>query len=246
MAVSITNDDLVQIKKYLGYPQVNEILLTDDDIKNLCILPSLWEYFSRFPIHSPQEIKGTISEILLDFPDEYTFSVLNIQVLQKGNFTEQNNVMNLLSTQAMLNTGVAQGFKVYSTKRRFNPSGLFQQRYKERYLASTLQNKSNVRYDIFPEDRKVRVYMQNQGTLLINWAKWSDDFSMVRFERKQDVIKLSASKLMRHFVDLTNMKPAIGDSIDLDYGKIAERADKLETEVMEKWINFPNIFINYL
>ena len=246
MAVSISNEDLIQIKKYLGYPQVNEILLTDSDIKDLCIMPSLWEYYSRFPLHDPQEIKGTAAELLLDFPDEYTFSVINIQVLQKGNFTEQNNLMNLLSMQAMLNTGIAQGFKVYGTQRRYNPSGLFQQRYKERYLATSLQNKSGVRYDVFPEQRKVRVYLQNQGTVLINWAKWSDDFSMVRLERKQDVIKLSASKLMRHFVDLTNMKPDIGDGINLNYDKIAERADGLEKEVMEKWVKFPNIFINYL
>ena len=47
--ITISNEWLNHIKKRLGYPSVNTIVLTDNEIKDLIVRQALYEYFTRFP-----------------------------------------------------------------------------------------------------------------------------------------------------------------------------------------------------
>ena len=62
--IIIDSNWLGQVKKVLAFPGVSNLLLSDDEIKDYCIFPSLQKYFTKFPI--TEELSQTIiNEVLI-------------------------------------------------------------------------------------------------------------------------------------------------------------------------------------
>ena len=86
MPIFIEDNYMNQIKACLAFPDVDNLLLSDEQIKDICIAPALREYFSKFPIkHEYQEPVGYNEEKTVSFPDSYVFGVLTCCVSDIGN-----------------------------------------------------------------------------------------------------------------------------------------------------------------
>lgn len=242
--VTIENTWLSLIKKSIGYPDIDNLLLGDDEIKDLCIFPMLQKYFTKFPIQVEysQSING---EQEIDFPDDFTFGVVDARVVDVGlvggvggSFWDVLAYNNMSSNYISSKTAGAYGVRGY------NPSGLMHQRDTQRQLYKSKQNQyTTLKTRVDQVNKKLIAYSSITGTLNIVWAKYSNDFSSVDFEKREDVIKLCQSELMMH---LANSSALLSDSsldvtINTDY--LESQATKLKEQVEEKWENYVDIIL---
>jgi hypothetical protein len=243
--MSIVNIDsmwLAQVKKVLAFPAVDELLLTDDDIKDLCIFPILQKYFTKFPIKEEQQLSIN-GELAIPFPDTYTFGVLDARVVDLGLLPGSGtSFWDLVMFQTTTSVGSSmRGTGAYGVK-GYNPSGLLYQRDIERQKYKSQQNNyATVKSRVDFENRQLIVYSSITGALNITWAKYSNNFNDVRFERRDDVIKLCQAELLDHLADTASILSDSGLEITINIDQLKSRATELKDKVEERWSQINDI-----
>jgi hypothetical protein len=241
-ALPIISDDwMEQIKKVMAFPAVPNVLLTDDEIKIFCVKEALHHYFKKFPLTSDTQV--TISqELILDFPDSYTFGVLDCRVVNKG-FAQNrtSSFWDIYKYNRFYGGAGRSSYRGISSKYNFN--GMIQSIKADEQVMRTWQNEASISYYVDNENRQIRIFSNISAEVSIQWAKWSLNFNDVRYVFKYDVVKLAQSLLLRHLADTGGIvsDSSIDKSINID--ALNNRADALWTEVKEKWEQYPDVII---
>lgn len=237
--VIIEDKWLSLIKKVLAYPKVPDILLSDTEVKAYCVYPALHEYFTKFPIKEDY-IEGVPAEaeLTLDFPDEYTFGVVDIRLANKDRAGASGTFWDIYRFQMRGYPEVTRG--KYGTKWKYSSRGrdeieLFN------LQRDTMLNKATTKFTVRQEERKIYAYTDVPGDINVTWAKWSVNFDHVKFERKMDVVRLAQAYLLQHLADSTQLVSDAGLELEMNSDKIEEKAKDIREEIIEKWKNFPDI-----
>lgn len=242
MAIQIDDKYLDQIKVALGYPDATELHLTDDQIKTICVEPALRDYFGKFPIKDiyQAEIRD---ELIVPFPDDYTFGVMNAKVTDVGmlggtgsQFWEVVFFNQYSGATSLKNASGAYGIKGY------NPNGALQTRDLTRQASKSYQNQWNtVKFRIDNQNKKLYAYSTISGTLNMTWAKYSDNFSDVKFSYINDVINLCQANLIESFLNLNDMISDTSLETTINADALKDRMDTKRNGVWEKWNEIPAI-----
>lgn len=236
MATLQIPDDIYQrILTIVGYPVVEEtdLGLTPDQIKDLLILPPVKNvYFSYFP--RTEQANHTVSSTFnIDFPDEQTFAVRDARINTRpyhGGGKVANPLINELNIR--IRQGGGMGMKMWGTENDYGYSQvkIFESRERQAYIEEDRATYIFVNYD----ERRLEGYTNTYGDLAVDWAKWSNDWSHVRFHHQEEVIKLCQAYIAEYFGNLFNMNNANVPN-ELEGADLLSRADDLRQEVMEKW-----------
>jgi hypothetical protein len=237
----ITDFWLNMIKKPLAYPSEDNIILTDDEIKALCVYPALRDYFVKFPIRSTTEHELTTdADNEIAFPDADTYGVIDARLIGKGTLSGSgNSFWDLVYHQQMgivTNRGSSWGIPKY------NPGGVKQARSLVRMAAATQDNYGTTDIRVSEENSQVVMHTNMNGKANITWAKMSSDFEDVRFVYKNDVVKLSSAYLMEHLAQTTGLINT-NLEISIDSSTLRDEAKEMRTEVMERWQEIPSVII---
>jgi hypothetical protein len=235
VSINISDLRLNQIKKVLAYPKVSNVLLSDDEIKAFCIEPAMREYFTKFPLVTEYSVDiGYTTEMTIPFPDSYTFGLVDFRVTNTNITSATGGFSNFLNLSAFAQTSIynrsSYGLKGY------NPNFLAQQKLTEQQsLYAMREMNKTIRYKVDTENRRVIIFSNQAGKVYINWAAYSGDFSKIKYQYIEDVIKLSQANLLNHFCDSTDITTNNDLTLTINTDLLKTRADELRTSVMERW-----------
>ena len=222
------------IKKRLAYPQIDALYLEDDQIKDLCILPSLRKYFIKFPIKEEysQPIGG---EVKLKFPDENTFGVIDCRIVDAGMAIGTGGSFWDLVLAQKHNVSPATGSGSYGVK-GYNPNGLQYVREYSRQNAKTQQNLYTTnKFRVNKHKRQLTAYSSISGKLNVIWAKFSYNFDDVRYEHIDDVISLCQAEYLMMLADSAGIMVNSTLEVSINFDWLKEKAQELFNKVEEKW-----------
>ncbi len=241
--VIISDAWMYQIKKVLAYPKVLNIILNDLEIRTLCLYPAMREYFTKFPIKNAQQY-SIDGELELSFPDIYTFGITYCSVVGKGEtLGASSSFWDIVRFQQYgLGNGLgARGRGSYGTPYNFNQ--MRQNLHMQRQTQKSIENLATFKYRIDLPDKKLIAYSSARGEIVVYWAKWSDTFDDIKYERQFDVIKLAQANLLYHLADTGDIIEDTGAEQSLNTDALKSRAEELQNEVREKWLEFPDILV---
>jgi len=238
--ITIEDKWMNQIKTIIGYPKITQLILTDTEIKDLCIEPALREYFKKFPkrdVYEQWTSRDTV--YTLAFPDAYTFGVLDARITDRRTATvgSQSSFWELIKFQQFGGSNIT----LYGVK-GFNPNGLRQANLTQFQGLNAYRKTYKTEFlDISTEDRELRWYTNQEGTIQIEWAKWSNDFADVKYQQIKNVIKLAQSYVLRQASDMVGIMEDTGLEIAMKPDVMITRAEKLEADVFEEWNEITDI-----
>jgi len=238
MPVIIDSTYLYEIKTILGYPKIDNVILSDSEISELCILPALRDYFTKFPIED--EVMYDISEVNeISFPDTDTFGVTHASFMNQGytsggtSFWEIVRYNSLYGNQGKVNNK-------WGTKYNFDMAGRSTQETLMQYVDSQ-NSRATTRVNVDQRKRKLFAYASIPSKLHVIWAKKSEDFSYVEYEYINDVIKLSQANYLYNIVNLVGMTSDSATEVDMSIDTMRDLADKITEEITEKWKLIPDV-----
>jgi len=240
--ITIEDKWMNQIKTIIGYPKVTKLILTDSEIKDLCIEPALREYFKKFPKRDVYEqwiSRDTVYTI--PFPDAYTFGVLDAKITDRRTATvgSQSSFWELIKFQQFGGSNIT----LYGIK-GFNPSALRQANLTQFQSLNAYRKTYKTEFlDISLEDEEIRVYTNQEGTIQIDWAKFTNDFADVRYQQIKNVIKLAQAYILRQASDMVGLMTDSGLEITMNPDVMITRAEKLEADVFEEWNEIADIIV---
>jgi len=233
MNLNISDDDYNEIITEIGYP----VLTMDDDetdiemikeqIIKLCILPSVREYFRWFPIITQAEYSVS-STFTIDFPDNETFAVSHSSLNTLGSSLSGSQTGNHLINSRYYSSSSGGGSKYgpYS----YN---MGRARYTERIeTQSLIDSNKSFRVNVNKASRQVTGYTNISGKLLVDWAKYSENYSDIPFSDLSLVIKLSTSYVLRKFGMIRGMQDSSTPN-QFNYNLMLSESEKLKEEVMD-------------
>jgi len=236
----INNADYNRIMTIVGYPTISatDLELTDDQIKALYILPVLKDmYFVQFPLLEYYQASVT-SNFSIAFPDSYTYGVLDTRINTRpfdGSARTANPILNDLiiteggRSQRMWGTPYDYGYSQVKIMERIERD-------------ATIQSEKATKIRVNHDTRVVEGYTNTYGALSITWAKYSRNFNDVKFNLKNDVIKLAQAQILEYLGMLRNQ--ATNDlPTELDGSEFLQKAETYRDEVMEKWRNHTKVII---
>lgn len=244
--VKIEEPELSLIKSVLGYPVVDSIAISDDEVKQFCITPALYQYFIKFPIPVFEQRNQQTTEEIIPFLDDETIGLLDIRTTGKTGFGQRMgnssdfwqvvrfNMQYATNRGRTLNRGGVPGF--------YNPNGLRYHYLNERQFIDSLTNSQETfRYTINYSERTVAVFSTVVAMLDITWAKISGDFGKIKPTQVMNVIKLCQAYLLRHLSYLGSMMSDNNSEKQLNIDALNSNAERLENEVYELWKEFPDV-----
>ena len=228
--IDINVSDYNRILSAVGFPTVAEsdLELTKADILQYVVEPCVRQYYSWFPIQNIQSYMISASEFQFPFPDENTFGVVDIRL-------NPYNTDYARSSSPFLNAiNYHQGdVRKYGTRYDY---GMTEANISKRawdiaqasYLRAT-------RYEVDQNNKIVRGYSNDIGELIITWAEMSDNFNNIPWNRKEEVINLCQSALLRYLVIIRDQITTDVGGTEFNTQVLSDRADSLEEKVMNKW-----------
>lgn len=228
--IDINVSDYNRILSAVGFPTVAEsdLELTKADILQYVVEPCVRQYYSWFPIQNIQSYMISASEFQFPFPDENTFGVVDIRL-------NPYNTDYARSSSPFLNAiNYHQGdVRKYGTRYDY---GMTEANISKRawdiaqasYLRAT-------RYEVDQNNKIVRGYSNDIGELIITWAEMSDNFNSIPWNRKEEVINLCQSALLRYLVIIRDQITTDVGGTEFNTQVLSDRADSLEEKVMNKW-----------
>lgn len=241
-SVLIDEKWLRQIKTIIGFPRIAKLILTDDEIKELCIEPALGEYFKKFPKRDVFEQwvnRDTVYTI--PFPHDFIFGVLDAKITDRRTATvgSQSSFWELIKFQQFGGSNIT----LYGVK-GFNPNALRQANITQFQGLNAYRKTCKTEFlDISMEDREVRVYTNQEGTLQIDWALYSNNFDDVKYQQVKNVIKLAQCYLLRQASDMTSLMEDSGLEIAMHPDVMKTRSDELEEKVFTEWNDIADMVI---
>lgn len=230
--ITISDANLNEIMLAVGVPvlDVSDFELSKDDIKTLCVLPAARQFYQFFPLK--EETDNAIgTSFSIDFPDAETFGALDVR-LNTSAYGASGATKNPFVDEVNFRPGYR---GLYGTGYDYNT---FQSDVYAKLERQTLINKNKAfRVQINESERKVTGYSNAVGTLTIIWAKYSNSFEDIPYNRFQEVIWLAQSNLLRALGMIRGQLDA-DTGAEFNYDMFIKRADELEEKVMNKWKNF--------
>lgn len=232
---------LNQIRKVLAFPEVDEILLTPEQVKEYCVMPALTRYFTKFPIRIKQQI--SVAEAgFVNFPDysadlREVIGVTDLRFVNKDNPSGNSSFWEIYRYQQMGGRGI-RGMGGYGTRFDFGGGVAATIAQKQKY--DSFQNLNTYNAEMLWHERQIKYYSEVPAALVIEWALLSLNFDDVRPQRRLQVIQLAQAELLWHLARTTGI---IEDS-NLDQkvmaGDLRSEAERLHKEVMEDWNEEPD------
>lgn len=239
MAITISTENLNQVKSVLTYPLEDEIHLTDEQIKTYCVEPALDRYFIKFPLRETTEHSISTTEASFDFPDDDTYGLVDAKVVGKSSIGQSSSFWDLV----YYNSNMGSRHSGMYGRKNWNPNHLKQTVQLQRQAEASFANMGTVNFRVDLPNRKVYIYSTTPGKVNITWAKKSTDFSNVRFEYKWDVLHLAQANLLKHLADTASIVDLGGVNLSINYGELKSRASELEEEVIDKWNEIPTVLV---
>lgn len=242
--IKIHEKYMEEIKDLTAFPIVDNILLSDNQIRHLCIRPALRDYFSKFPIQDVIQQNITGAEVILDFPDDFTYGISDIRIVGSGSGGSNGSGSSFFELVKWQNLGggFSQGGGAYGIP-GFNPNSILQQKLENLQAHQSMVNQyTTLKYRVEPHNKKVYAYTSGSGKLNVTWAKYSNDFDAVKYDKINDVIMLCKANLLHHLGMSSNM---IEDGADIDVNSdlLIDTAKELRESVFEKWNEYPDIIV---
>lgn len=228
--MTISDADYREILVEVGYPVVkeDELEFSREEIQDFFIFPAMRDYFSWFPIIQTESIYVS-SEFSVDFPDEKTYGIIDarINTAITGDGRTSSPLINSLYFKK---SGMAS--KKYGTEYDY---GVTEAKYMERAYNKAVNNYIRAkRLDVDQTSRTLSGFTTVNGELVIQWAKYSDNFNDIPFKRKSEVLNLAKSKLLKSLAMLRSQFDS-DTGTGFNTSDFMSRADDLEEKVMTKW-----------
>jgi hypothetical protein len=239
--IEISDYYLSQVKKVLAYPNVDQILLTDEQIKLYAIAPATVDYFSKFPIESTTEHSvSTSTENDIDFPDSTTFGVTDARLVGKmTTWGTGSSFWDLVYYNTMFEGSNNSGsYGIWG----YNPGFKRQQTSFKKQAIASRANEATLDIRINNVNRKVTLFTNISGKANVTWAKYSENFDDIKYVYLNDVIELAQSYLKEHLADTTGIITK-NLEIDIDSDKLKSEALELKRKIMDKWAEIPSIHV---
>jgi len=242
--ITITTQELNQVKRVLAFPGVENLLLSDDQIMDYAVFPSMRKYFVKFPIVIEQS-QSIIGETIIAFPDDNTFGVVDVRTVDVGLIGGVGgSFWDVVSYQSYNNSYISSKTTGAYGKKGYNPSGLIYQRDVQRQTMKSQQNQyATIKSRVDYPNKRLIAYSSITGTLNISWAKFSDDFDDVKYEYKEDVIKLSQAELMLHLANSAAILVDTGLEVTINTDYLKSSAAEIFTDVAERWAQIPDMIL---
>lgn len=239
--ISIATRDLDLIKSVLAWPCTENVLLSDEQIKQVILYPAMMEYFTKFPLITRDQF-AISNRLEIPFPDRYTYGVMDCRVV--GKFAQTGGRAPAFWNMVLFNKYAPFASGTYSSKfRGYNPNGLKQQTWAYRQVFDTYGNAGTFHYEIDKVNRSVIVDANSSGFVEVQWAKWSNNFEDVEYPRRIEVINLAQSNLLQHTVDALQISQETSSEVQLGIAEMQTRATELRERVMQKWDTWQDIHV---
>lgn len=247
MAITISDSWLKKIKSVAEHSNSHILLLDTDDLKDICISHAMQDYFTKFPVRSDYQVSVN-GENIYPFPDAYTIGAVDCRVVDIGMIGGTGSGfwdIILFNTQTGNTMSYKAGVGVYG-RSGYNPNNVIQQRENSRQAVKSQQNLyATIKFRVDRANKRLIVYNSITGMLNITWAKYSDNWDDIRYERQWDVAHLAQSYILDHFCDNAGMITDSSADTTTNISDIRQRATDLRTEVFEKWKEFPDIVVQH-
>jgi len=241
--VRIHETDMNLVKAVLAFPSADTLLLDDDDIRNFCIYPALVDYFKKFPIREEYtQVISTNTETTIAFPDSYTFGATDARIIDKFSTTSSSSssFWELANYQQQ---GYSPSGGMYGIK-GYNPNGLRQANFTQYQSQQARQKYSQIlRIRVDEANSQLVAFSNVTATVYIEWAKYSLDFSNVKFTQKLNVIKLAQYYLLRHLADTASIVSDTNLDININTDELKTKSDELREQVFEEWEQYIDIVL---
>jgi len=226
------------VKKAIAYPSVEEVILTDADIKSYCIYPALRDYFTKFPLRVTSEYTlSSSAETEIAFPDSDTFGVLDARVVGKEMISGSGASFWDIAYYNTMGMSHLRGGTYGIPK--YNPNFRKQAVYLQKMAISSLANEATTHIRVEEENSKMYIYHNGSGKANVTWAKSSEDFDKVRFVYKMDVIKLAQAYVKQHISDIAGLITT-NLEVSMDVETLRADAKELFQQVYDKWQSIPD------
>jgi len=237
--VVVSASDMKLIYSYVGAPfvKVEEVEITEEEIKEYVIRPCLQTYFSYFPIFNKVTVGVNNSLITMDYPNDTTYGVGGYQVVKYINqlgagMSGMIPVVgaNVFNTTAMINGNTNRG---YGTRYGFGTQ--ISSFATEKLTNDAFSNKFQVKhFQDIQNKRQVEFYSNMAGVIEINFCEFSYNVDDVYFQRKQEFLKYTGSNLLLYIAGLREMiVEDFPTGFNLD--NLVEKANKIIDKVEERW-----------
>jgi len=243
MAIDITTEKLQLIKSVLGFPTESDtFLLTDDQIKQFCVEPALRQYFAKFPktVQTSQEISYS-EELSVDYYNDDTYGVTDARITHQEYGDLATGGFNSFIYLAAYNEKTS---KKNFGRKGYNPNSLSQateMAYQALRARATRDRTIRIYVDVL--NRKVIVFSNRAGKLLISWALHSENFSDVRFNYIQDVIELCQGYLLKHAARTMGIFQNTNMPVSINSDFLNSEGDALFTKVNDKWNEIAGVLL---
>lgn len=233
MTITISADHLQEILTETTFPIISfaEFPYTEEQVKNVFIWKAMREYYKWFPLEDIQEVViGNQFDIA--FPDAETFNVKDCKLVTNAVSTGVPTG-NPFSDNAQIMSINAPKSNRYGTGNNYNQHLSY---HNKRAEYEGLKNSFNAfRFYVDHNTKSVKGYSNlAQARLNITWAKYSTDYNSIRFDRVEEVNKLSASEILRALGSLYQFQSTeLENEMNADY--MIERSEQLREEVLTSW-----------
>lgn len=243
--IKINEHQLDLIKSVIGYPVVERVQLTDEEIKMYAIYPAMYEYYLKFPIQVHEQIVQETVEMDIPFPDDDTIGVLDVRTVGKTGFGQRTGNNSDFWQVVRFNqqfTGNRLRSLNYRGNNMFNPNGLRYNFIAERQMIDAMTNNlETFRHIVNYSEKTISVYSSVVAQLLIVWGKTSNDFNQIKPTQMLNVINLSQAYLLRHLANLGSMLNDNAAEKQINSDALKSEAERLETKVYDLWKEFPDV-----
>ena len=243
--IIIPQIELELIKSILAYPCADELLLTDTQVKRLCVYPAMREYFVKFPILERYQ-QPMQNYLEVPFPDQFTYGLTECRAMGKL-FQSTGAVGSSFWQLVLLNKGMGfQGnsFNSYgSNMRGYNPNGLRQETRSYKYVLDTYSNDGTFNYNINKTKKVIEINATLQCEVAITWARWSNNFDHIDYERRNEVIELAQGYLLQHFAQTIGLTDDGNSEQTINSTDASSKAETLMTRIRDKWANMSDMIV---
>jgi len=239
--ITISDMHLNQIKSAIAFPSVDNVILTDDEIKDFCIRPALRDYFTKFPKKAVLTGSLTTSgEVEIAFPDDLTFGVVDARITDKLS-NDSANTGNFWELASFNKYGLSARKRTYGIE-GYNPNFLRQQKITEMQAERSVRdNVEAIRIKVDTDNSVVSFFTNQTCKYFIEWAKWSRNFDDVKFQRINDVIKLCQANVKEQLADTVGLVTNASLDITINADELRSQASELRDPIIEKWAEFPDM-----
>jgi hypothetical protein len=233
--VTVPPSIMKRISASLGAPILNlaeDLLIDEETLKELFIRPAMQLYFTYWPKLLKQELEIN-QAVNIPFPNDNVYGIAQARVAlaQNAGSWGKNPFLNEILRRQVSSLssygGTPRGRDPYITQAVLIKEQTEQMSYISLRKAGT--------FTIDTDERCLKGYSNVAGVLIVAWAQYFWDWSKIKFEHTEDVIKMCKVYALR-FVGGIRSQSDPNTGVTIDGSSFLEQADKLEEEVlMNRW-----------